>query len=227
MITTRLRRWITAGVLTLAAALGPATPGPVFAAPTAAGVPAAVSFQMPEPASADTARRELAELTVAAPRPMIGYSRAKFPHWVQQGERCDTREIVLARDGENVVRDAECRAVSGTWLSLYDNKTLTAASQIDIDHIVPLANAWRSGADEWTTPERRSFANDLEHSQLVAVSAASNRSKGDQSPDQWSPPDRTYWCTYARAWTDIKHLYRLTVTAPEVTQLRTMLDTCA
>jgi hypothetical protein len=214
MITIRVRRSLAALTLALAVVLGPP-----FAAPAAA--------QMPEPSAVDAARTELADLVVAEPRPMTGYSRAKFPHWVQQGNQCDTREVVLARDGDTVERDAECRAVSGTWLSLYDNKSFTVASQLDIDHMVPLANAWRSGADVWTTPERRTFANDLEHSQLIAVSAASNRSKGDQSPDQWSPPDHGYWCTYARAWTDIKYTYHLTVTEAEVEQLLTMLDTCA
>ncbi|MFD8019124.1 HNH endonuclease family protein, partial [Streptomyces lavendulae] len=133
---------------------------------------------------------------------------------------------VLARDGQDVVRDEQCRAVSGTWFSPYDDRTLTAASQVDIDHIVPLANAWRSGADTWDTPTRKAFANDLENPQLIAVSAASNRSKGDQSPDQWSPPSRAYWCTYSRAWTHIKHVYRLNVTEAERDQLNVMLDTC-
>ncbi|MFE7569814.1 hypothetical protein ACFU76_23060 [Streptomyces sp. NPDC057539] len=101
---------------------------------------------MPEPASADAARAELAEPTVASPRPMTGYSRSKFPHWIQQGERRDTREIVLARDGENIERDMECRAVSETWLSLYDNKTLTAASQVDIDHVAAGRRVRRAAA---------------------------------------------------------------------------------
>ncbi|XLE12090.1 HNH endonuclease family protein [Streptomyces sp. Pv4-95] len=182
---------------------------------------------MPDPPSADVARSELADLTVEPPHSMDGYSRAKFPHWIQQGNSCDTRETVLKRDGQNVTRDAQCRAVSGTWLSHYDNRTLTAASQVDIDHMVPLANAWRSGADGWTTARRTEFANDLQHAQLIAVSAGSNRSKGDQSPDQWSPPNHDYWCTYARAWTDVKHLYDLSVTRPEADKLVTMLDTCA
>jgi hypothetical protein len=217
MITTRARRWVAAVALALGALLGPAAVPPAVAAPV----------QMPEPPSADVARTELAELAIEAPHSMNGYSRAKFPHWIQQGENCDTREVVLKRDGRDVTRDAQCRAVSGTWHSLYDDRTLTAASQVDIDHMVPLANAWRSGADGWTTDRRRQFANDLEHSQLIAVSAGSNRSKGDQSPDQWSPPSRGYWCTYARAWTDVKHLYQLSVTPPEADQLVTMLDTCA
>ncbi|MFE3760565.1 HNH endonuclease family protein [Streptomyces sp. NPDC059104] len=185
-----------------------------------------VRRDLPEAPPASVARTELAALAVDAPHSMAGYSRARFPHWVQQGQQCDTREVVLARDGQDVVRDQECRAVSGTWVSPYDDKILTSASQVDIDHIVPLANAWRSGADAWDTPTRRKFANDLENPQLIAVSAASNRSKGDQSPDQWSPPSRAYWCTYSRAWTHIKHVYRLNVTAAERDQLDVMLDTC-
>ncbi|WP_338058257.1 HNH endonuclease family protein [Streptomyces roseifaciens] len=157
---------------------------------------------------------------------MTGYSRAKFPHWAQQGNKCDTRETILGRDGKDVKRDAECRAVSGAWQSLYDGKTFTAASQVDIDHIVPLANAWRSGADQWTTDRRKALANDLTHPQLLTVSAATNRSKGDQSPDQWQPPAKTAWCAYGRAWTSVKSTYGLTVTEDEKKMLTTMLGTC-
>ncbi|MFD0343627.1 DUF1524 domain-containing protein [Streptomyces sp. NPDC127117] len=93
-----------------------------------------------------------------------------------------TREVTLQRDGQNVVQDDQCRAVSGTWYSEYDGLTIDSVSRIDIDHVVPLKEAWRSGASEWTTPERRAFANDLVHSQLIAVSAGSNRAKGDKDP---------------------------------------------
>lgn len=101
-------------------------------------------------------------------------------HWASQGESCDSRETVLERDGTDVTRDDEFRAVSGRWVSVYDGKTFTDASDLDIDHVVPLANGWRSGANTWTQEERKAFANDLTHPQLLAVSAASNRSKGDQ-----------------------------------------------
>ncbi|GII89722.1 hypothetical protein Ssi03_77120 [Sphaerisporangium siamense] len=191
------------------------------------GSPAsAAPVTLPEPSPAATARVELAELAVDVPHAMTGYSRAKFPHWIEQGGSCSTREVVLERDGTAVERDEECRAVSGTWHSEYDGKTLTAAAQVDIDHVVPLANAWRSGADAWSTAKRRAFANDLVNPQLIAVSAASNRAKGDQNPAQWKPPLRSYWCTYARAWTDVKHLYGLAVTTEEKTALDQMLDTC-
>ncbi|WP_433177355.1 HNH endonuclease family protein [Actinoallomurus sp. CA-150999] len=186
----------------------------------------AASAEPPEAPPAAIARKELAGLTITTPHSMAGYSRAKFPHWITQHGTCDTREVVLQRDGRGVTTDAQCRAISGTWVSDYDGKTFTSASQLDIDHVVPLANAWRSGADTWTTPQRQRFANDLTNPQLIAVSASSNRAKGDQSPDQWKPPLTSYWCTYARMWTHIKHLYALNVTQPEETSLNTMLDTC-
>ncbi|MER6305895.1 hypothetical protein [Streptomyces sp. NPDC001657] len=88
-----------------------------------------------------------------------------FPHWIKQHGECDTREVVLSRDGIDVQQDEECRAVSGTWFSAYDSRVFATSGQLDIDHIVPLANAWRSGAHEWATPRRRTFANDLVHAQ--------------------------------------------------------------
>jgi hypothetical protein len=169
---------------------------------------------------------ELARLPVAEQRSMDGYSRAKFPHWAQQGVNCDTREVVLARDGSAVRKDDQCRAVSGLWISEYDGVVIDGASKVDIDHMVPLANAWRSGADTWDQDKRKRFANDLVGSQLIAVSATSNRSKADQGPDQWRPPLRSYWCTYGRAWTDVKYDYGLTVTEQEKSSLEDMLDSC-
>lgn len=181
---------------------------------------------LPTPSDAATARVELNDLTIEAPHSMSGYSQAKFPHWAQQGNNCDTRKVVLKRDGTDVTTDNNCRAISGIWHSPYDDKTITSASQMDIDMVVPLANAWRSGADSWTTVQRKMFANDLEHSQLVAVSASAHRSKGDQDPSQWKPPVKSYWCMYSRAWVDMKYFYGLSITAPEKAALTEMLDTC-
>lgn len=176
--------------------------------------------------TAAQARTQLAHLKVAPQRSMTGYSRDRFPHWDELGDSCNTRETVLARDGRNVRRDAACRAVSGSWTSVYDGRTFTKAAGLDIDHTVPLANAWRSGANTWTQEKREAFANDLVHPQLLAVSAVSNRSKGDQGPDEWQPPARMYWCAYARSWTSVKSVYGLTVTKAEKTSLVRMLDTC-
>lgn len=154
---------------------------------------------------------QLAALTVAPENDVPGYSRAKFPHWVTQYGSCDTREVVLQRDGADVTQDAQCRAVSGSWLSAYDGLVLDAASKVDIDHIVPLKEAWRSGASRWTTEQRRAFANDLQRSQLIAVSARCNRAKGDKDPANWQPELGGYRCMYGRAWVGVKDAYGLAV----------------
>lgn len=188
--------------------------------------PAAAAVKLPEPSVPPIARAELNLLTVAKPRSMDGYSRDRFPYWSLRTPTCDARETVLARDGQNVQRDATCRAVSGSWYSPYDGRTLSSADDVDISHIVPPANAWRSGADAWTDAERENFANDLERPQLLAVSAASNRSRDDRGPEAWKPPLAASRCMYARAWADVKYHYRLTVTAEEKAALAEMLDTC-
>jgi hypothetical protein len=172
------------------------------------------------------ATSDLAALTVAAPRSMAGYSRDRFPHWIQQGGGCDTREYVLKRDGTAVQANQSCHVVSGRWTSAYDNKTVTDPNALDIDHMVPLANAWRSGADSWTDDKRSHFANDLTRPQLFAVSASVNRAKGDQDPAQWKPPYHGYWCKYAQDWIIVKRYWGLTVTAAEKSALVDMLGTC-
>ncbi|MGW5425000.1 GmrSD restriction endonuclease domain-containing protein [Streptomyces sp. NPDC003943] len=213
---------------------GPARPGGATPAGEPTGAPtgapggraSAGDGTLPGMPTAAQARTRLAGLKVAPQGSMTGYSRDRFPHWAEQGDSCNTRETVLARDGKDVKRDAECRAVSGTWVSAYDGKTFTKASGLDIDHTVPHANAWRSGASGWTTEQRKAFANDLTHPQLLSVSAVSNRSKGDQGPDEWQPPLKSDWCAYGRAWTSVKSTYGLSVTAAEKTMLGRMLDTC-
>ncbi|APU14352.1 MULTISPECIES: HNH endonuclease family protein [Actinoalloteichus] len=172
------------------------------------------------------APRQLAELTVAPEGPMTGYSRERFPHWSSHGDNCNTREVVLERDGTDVVADDQCRPQSGTWISVYDDQEFTEAGDLDIDHTVPLAAAWRSGAADWDEDRREAFANDLDSPQLLAVSASSNRSKGDQTPADWLPPAESYHCVYAEDWIAVKHLYELTVTEDEAAALEGMLATC-
>ncbi|MGW6984995.1 HNH endonuclease family protein [Streptomyces sp. NPDC054932] len=232
-------------VLLAAGCSGPGAPGAGDAKPSAPAASSSTrapeSAQSPgggdaKPAAGDVlpgmvgaavARTRLAELKVAPVGTMAGYSRDRFTHWAQQGNKCDTREVVLERDGTGVERDGECRAVAGNWKSLYDGVVVTDAGKMDIDHMVPLAEGWRSGAAGWDSARRKAFANDLTNPQLLAVTAASNRSKGDQSPDLWQPPDKASWCQYGRAWTTVKSVYGLTVTEPEKKMLTTMLDTCA
>jgi hypothetical protein len=173
------------------------------------------------------AKQELSEVTLGNPLSMAGYSRARFPHWIEQGEGCNTRDVVLKRQGQGVVAaPSSCKISKGSWLSPYDNVTYSDPQKLDVDHVVPLANAWRSGAKNWTDAQRQDFANDLTRPQLKAVSLTQNRAKGDQDPSQWKPANHDYWCQYAQDWVAVKYFWKLTVTAAEKTALTDMLGTC-
>ncbi|PAV21238.1 hypothetical protein PNOK_0386500 [Pyrrhoderma noxium] len=110
---------------------------------------------------------------------VISTSTAKS-YLTQFSGKCDTRGTVLKRDGKNVIVDVDCIPTWGSWVSLYNDKTYTDSSKLDIDHIVPLKEAWVSGASSWTDAQRQAFANDLTRPQLLAVDAGSNRSKGSK-----------------------------------------------
>jgi hypothetical protein len=175
-------------------------------------------------AAAEAADR-LQRLTVAKAGSMRGYSRDKFPHWRSTGENCDVRDTVLKRDGTKV-KVSGCNVVAGSWRSVYDGTTLASPTKVDIDHVVPLANAWRSGASAWTTDKRSDFANDVDRPQLIASSQTSNRSKGDQDPSTWKPKTTTTWCEYAEDWIEVKSYWKLTVTTAEKSALTDMLEKC-
>ncbi|AWW39811.1 MULTISPECIES: HNH endonuclease family protein [Streptomyces] len=190
----------------------------LFSAPTA-------SAALPTPVSAATARSYLAQLTVATEN-RTGYNRDLFPHWITVSGSCNTRETVLKRDGSNVVTDSACAATSGSWYSPYDGATWSAAADVDIDHLVPLAEAWDSGAGSWTTSRRQSFANDLTRPQLLAVTDNVNQAKGDQDPATWMPSRTAYRCTYVRAWVQVKYYYGLSVDSTEKNALTNYLASC-
>jgi hypothetical protein len=207
-----MRRSIIAAITTVAAtAAWTLSAGPALAYP-------------PTPPSATTAATELASLTVKTEGSTSGYSRDLFPHWITQSGTCDTREVVLKRDGTGVTVNSSCQPTAGSWYSLYDATWVGSSSSIDIDHIVPLAEAWKSGANTWTT--RQQFANDLSIAQLIAVSASSNRSKGDSDPASWKPTNTSVHCIYAREWIWVKYTYGLSLQSAEKTALQQMLGTC-
>jgi hypothetical protein len=191
----------------------------------AVGVQPALAYP-PTPPSASTAASQLASLTVKAEGSTSGYSRDLFPHWIIQSGTCDTREQVLKRDGTGVTVDSSCHPTAGKWYSVYDAVWVTDSSSVDIDHIVPLAEAWKSGANAWTTARRQQFANDLTIAQLIAVSASSNRSKGDSDPSEWKPTNTSVHCIYAREWIWVKYTYGLSLQSAEKTALQQMLGTC-
>ncbi|MEU5519533.1 HNH endonuclease family protein [Streptomyces sp. NPDC047860] len=208
----RRRLSIVAALTGLIASVG------LFNGPTA-------SAALPTPVSAATARSYLASLDVRTEN-RTGYNRDLFPHWITISGSCNTRETVLKRDGSNVSTDSSCYATSGSWYSPYDGATWYAASDVDIDHLVPLAEAWDSGAGAWSTSRRQSFANDLTRPQLLAVTDNVNQAKGDQDPATWMPSRSAYRCTYVRAWVQVKYYYDLSVDSAEKSALQGYLASC-
>ena len=160
------------------------------------------------------------------------YDRGDWDHWTDEDGDCqNTRHEVLVAESQTPVtyRDERgCRVGAGQWLGVFTAATVTDPGGLDIDHLVPLANAHRSGGWAWTAERRQQYANSLDDpDHLIAVTAGANRSKGAKGPEQWRPPNRSYWCQYATAWVRVKHAWELTVTPAEAEALQEMLATCA
>lgn len=157
------------------------------------------------------------------------YDRDDWKHWVTREGGCSTREMVLVDESRSdaVVEPSGCKVVSGEWFSLYDGEVTNDPRDLEIDHVVPLAEAHRSGGWRWDSDRKRDFANDLEIDEsLRAVSAASNRAKGDKDPAKWQPSRDESWCEYAVDWIAVKALWELSADAAEVKALRNMLRRC-
>ena len=174
------------------------------------------------------------ELTITVaeiPDDLPAYDRDDWLHWIDEDDDCqNTRHEVLIDESRSAVtykNDRQCQVKAGLWLGRFTGATVTEASELDIDHLVPLANAHRSGGWAWTPERKQLFANSLDDpGHLIAVTSGSNRSKGAKSPDQWRPPDESYWCDYATDWARIKSTWQLTATRDEARALGEMLQTC-
>ena len=203
--------------------------------PTAGGAiptPQAPATTAPPPAGSARAGIALvAQLSVAPETPRAGFARSLFPHWSDlDDDRCDAREEVLLAESLRPpqVDPPTCRVLAGEWFSAYDGLRTTNPRSLDIDHVVALAEAWDSGASRWDTARRQAFANDIEApASLIAVSAASNRAKGDDDPAEWRPPRREAWCSFASDWASTKARWALSADAAEVAALQEMMATCA
>jgi lamin tail-like protein/uncharacterized protein DUF1524 len=160
--------------------------------------------------------------------PRTGYDRDLFGHWIDLDEDgCDTRrEVLIEESTAPATTDSDC-SVTGQWLSQYDGVTTSDPSTLDVDHMVPLAEAWDSGASHWDARRREAFANDLDYEySLIAVSASSNRSKGDQDPAEWQPPNPQIACQYAQQWSAVKVRWDLSADAAEVAAVWNMARYC-
>lgn len=216
----------------------------VSCAPAATdGIPQQPGALSALPAAGD-ATATLGALTVAARTHGDTYCRGRFgpDDWPDlDGNGCTTRQDVLVRSARQVTtrliasHGNTCKeAISGTWVDAYTGATLTfgnlkesaQATQLQIDHLVPLYNAWVSGAWAWSDPQRVAFAQDLQAPELYAVAGSVNFAKNHAGVETWSPvPERR--CDYARSWVAVKAKYALTVTAAEKAALTTMLQSCS
>ena len=196
---------------------------------TATPAPGTVVTTVVQPVAATTVRVRLRaavrNLPVAAETP-AGYARDKFRLWIDANGDCqDTRAEVLIKESKTPTTGG-CTIKTGRWFSYYDHRTWTQASDVDIDHLVPLAEAWRSGAKRWNADTRMRYANDLRDPRtLVAVTDNVNQAKGDRDPADWMPQYGK--CRYVRQWTAVKIRWGLKVNHAEKAKLRRVAAGCA
>ena len=206
---------------------------PSTAEPTATLSPASNAAPQLDPSPTSTPETAVVTIIVATGITNVPqYSRSDWRHWTDDDGDCvNVRHEVLLTESSVPVdfkTPAGCQVAAGQWYAPFTGQIVTDASQLDVDHMVPLANAHRSGGWAWSPAEKRRYANDLLHPEhLVAVTSSANRSKSDQGPESWKPADRSYWCQYATDWANIKHRWELTATQAEAQALVDMLDTCA
>jgi hypothetical protein len=164
--------------------------------------------------------------------PSPPYERGAWPHWIDADGDCqDTRTEVLIAESIGPVTftdDRECEIASGRWRCPYTDRTFSDPRQLDVDHFVPLAEAYRSGGDRWTKQQRTDYANDLgDPEQLVAVYRSANRSKGSKNIVAWLPEEPGSRCDYVETWLRIKQRWHLRVDAAERAAADAYLQTCA
>jgi hypothetical protein len=176
--------------------------------------------------SVDTAVKGLK----VAPDTRAGYARSLFKHWSDLDKNgCSTRnDVILAEALVKPKVDAGCKIVkdTGKWYSAYDGLTVTNFSALDVDHMVPLAEAWDSGASKWDDARRQVYANDMgDANALIAVTAATNRSKSDQDPAEWLPAKDV--CAYIKNWVHVKLRWSLTVDDKELKAIKDANAKCS
>ncbi|MFE7043556.1 HNH endonuclease family protein [Streptomyces atratus] len=205
---------------------------PSTAASTSASSPASGEKSAAPGAPADGNGLALADAIAKIPdgvEDRTGYERDSFHLWIDADhDSCDTRrEVLIAEAVKAPEKGARCALTGGEWLSYYDEVTVDAATKLDIDHVVPLAEAWDSGASKWDADRREQYANDLTAERsLVAVTAKTNRSKADRDPAEWLPPADSAQCTYGSDWVATKLRWKLTADTKERAALEKVAKNC-
>jgi len=159
------------------------------------------------------------------------YNRDDWNHWTDENGDCqNTRHEVLIEESFETVTytsDTYCSVSTGKWYGNYTGQYYYNASELDIDHFIPLKNAHQSGGYDWSSAKKEEFANyRLDPDNLIAVNLSANRSKGAKGPDEWKPSNTEYWCEYAFDWIRIKDYWNLTATQTEWDALVLMIETC-
>ncbi|GAA3214790.1 HNH endonuclease family protein [Nonomuraea helvata] len=189
----------------------------------------------PDSASISDARKKLAKLSVKGRAPKTGFDRDKFgPAWSDVDHNgCDTRNDILKRDlvDEKFKSGThDCIVLSGTLHDPYSGKTISfkrgqdTSTDVQIDHLIPLSDAWQKGAQQWSADKRKQFANDPLN--LMAVDGPLNGQKSDSDAASWLPPRKAYRCTYIARQIDVKAKYDVWVTSGEKDAMETILKDC-
>lgn len=170
----------------------------------------------------------LAKLAVKGRAPKTGYTREEFGNgWMSTGG-CNTRDRILTRDLTDKQYLDGCRVQSGTLADPYTATSIRfergGASEVDIDHVVALSDAWQKGAQQWSFQQRVAFANDPLN--LLAVDAAANRQKSDGDAATWLPPNKRFRCAFVARQVAVKRKYRAWVTRAEHDAIARVLATC-
>lgn len=168
-------------------------------------------------------------LSVSDETAPTAYVRARFEHWIDaDGNGCNARyEVLIASSLTMPTINSGCKLEGGSWILAYSGQSATSPTEIEIDHVVALAEAWRSGAWAWTDASRREFANDLGAPYaLVPTDTASNQAKADNDPARWLPQSGDV-CNYVIDWARVKLRWGLTVDSLEHQAIATQLsDEC-
>lgn len=155
------------------------------------------------------------------------YLRTDWDHWSDLDGNClDTRaEILKERSLVPIhLNKKGCKVKTGQWNDYYFDEIHTLASQVDIDHVVPLKHAHDSGAALWSPSQKQIFANDKEN--LVITNKHYNRQKGSKTIGEWLPVQSGYACKYVQDWVKIKNKYHLILGASEISTIEKLRGKC-
>ena len=186
-------------------------------------------------AAQPTAVDVVVKLAVKGRAPKTGYARDQFGTAWKDVDRngCDTRNDILNRDLTSViykVSSQDCVVLSGVLLDPYSGESINflrgpmTSSDVQIDHVVALSNAWQTGAFKLTIEKRTALANDPLN--LLAVKGRLNSQKGDGDAATWLPPKKSYRCSYVARQVAVKYKYGLWLTAPERAAILKLLQPC-